>query len=120
MHEKEKYKHDYFLMFRHRILKQIKDEMNAEVDELLLDRRRNSTWTKKALLFLIMKHVYSTFVERKRAVELAHKRNVSAIRIGKKVRNYLWRKAPRTVQKRLTGPGALENKERAARLIVVT
>lgn len=120
MHEKEKYKHDYFLMFRHRILKQIKDEKNAEVDELLLDRRRNSTWTKKALLFLIMKHVYSTFVERKKAVELAHKRNVSAIRIGKKVRNHLWRKAPRTVQKRLKGPGALENKERAARLIVVT
>lgn len=61
LQDHEKYKKDYFLMFKRRILRQIKDERNAEVDELLRDRRCNALWVQKAMLFLVLRQVYRVF-----------------------------------------------------------
>jgi len=49
-----KYKQKYFLLFKRKILRQLRDEKNLEAEQILVDRERQTMWAMKALTFLLV------------------------------------------------------------------
>ena len=89
LQDMERYKQNYFLLFKRRILKQLRDEKNKEADQIIVDRRRQTEWTKYALVMVIIKDVYRAFERRKELVRRIKLENSSATRIGRSVRRHM-------------------------------
>lgn len=64
LQDMEKYKQNYFLLFKRKILRQLRDEKNLEAEQILVDRARHTMWAMRALTCVLVKSVYRAFERR--------------------------------------------------------